>query len=261
MPNNGIGGKTPQEALAQLNDMMVGIDPVNKAEHSARILKAQQLMQEQGIDAIYLDAGTNLTYFTGLRWYPSERLVGAILPAKGEIQYLAPDFEVGSLNGYMLLDGPMHTWLEHECPYQMTAGVLNSLGLDNDATVGIDESTAFFIADGFQKAAPNTTFVNAKPITAGCRMQKSKSEIQLIQTAMDMTLEVHKAAASILREGISTAEVVEFIEQAHRRIGASGSYFCIVLFGEATSYPHGVKHEQYLKPGDMVLTYPPKLSP
>ncbi|GAA4342596.1 M24 family metallopeptidase [Kangiella taiwanensis] len=253
MTTRGIGGKTPQKALSALSNMMQDIEPISAAEHQQRIDKAQSLMRRHNIDAIYLNAGTNLTYFTGLRWYPSERLVGAILPATGKIQYIAPDFEVGSLNGYMMLEGPMHTWLEHECPYKLTAQVLNKLGYGYNATIGIDESTAFFIADGFKQAAPHINFFSAKAITAGCRMQKSEAETALIQRAMDMTLEVHKAAASILREGISTAEVVEFIEQAHRKVGASGSYFCIVLFGEATSYPHGVKHEQYLKPGDMVL--------
>jgi Xaa-Pro dipeptidase len=70
---------------------------------------------------------------------------------------------------------------------------------------------------------------------------------------MDMTLEVHKAVASILYEGISTAEVEAFIDEAHRKVGASGSYFCIVLFGPDSAYPHGVKTPKNLETGDMVL--------
>jgi Xaa-Pro dipeptidase len=84
-------------------------------------------------------------------------------------------------------------------------------------------------------------------------MRKSDAEIALIQCAMDMTMAVHRAAASILHEGITTAEVEAFIQLAHRKVGASGSYFCIVLFGEATSYPHGVNYVQTLKRGDTVL--------
>jgi Xaa-Pro dipeptidase len=69
-----------------------------------------------------------------------------------------------------------------------------------------------------------------------------------------MTLEVHKAAAQILRPGISTAEVTAFIDRAHRAVGApAGSYFCIVLFGEDTAYPHGVANPKVLEDGDMVL--------
>jgi Xaa-Pro dipeptidase len=70
---------------------------------------------------------------------------------------------------------------------------------------------------------------------------------------MDMTMAVHVAVASILHEGITTQEVEEFIHLAHRKVGASGSYFCIVLFGEATAYPHGVSYVQTLKRGDTVL--------
>ena len=48
--------------------------------------------------------------------------------------------------------------------------------------------------------------------------------------------------------------MTEFIDQAHRAVGEpAGSYFCIVLFGGATAYPHGVKDPQILKDGDMVL--------
>jgi Xaa-Pro dipeptidase len=69
-----------------------------------------------------------------------------------------------------------------------------------------------------------------------------------------MTLEVHRAAASMLKPGIVTTEVVEFIDEAHRKVGApAGSFFCIVLFGVATSFPHGVKDPQTLKENDWVL--------
>jgi Xaa-Pro dipeptidase len=86
------------------------------------------------------------------------------------------------------------------------------------------------------------------------RARKSVAEIALIQRAHEMTMEVHKAAASILEVGITTSEVVEFIDQAHQAVGAAdGSYFCIVLFGVATSFPHGVKDPQTLAKDDWVL--------
>jgi Xaa-Pro dipeptidase len=74
-----------------------------------------------------------------------------------------------------------------------------------------------------------------------------------MQRAKDMTLAVHVATASMLHAGITTTEVEEFIARAHRKVGAPGSYFVIVLFGEATSYPHGVSYVQTLKEGDTVL--------
>ena len=249
----GIGGGSKASALATLTDMTKDTRPVDKAEYTSRIDQAQHYMREHQIAAIYLNAGTNLSYFTGMDWYPSERLVGAILPASGEVVYIAPLFEIESLSERQVIAGEIVGWQEHESPYKLVAEVLKQAGLSGGDILGVDEATAFFIVDGFNKAMPDIEIINASGVTAHCRMHKSASELALIQRAMDMTLAVHQATASILHEGITTTEVEQFIHEAHKKVGASGSYFCIVLFGKATSFPHGVKDPQVLKPGDLVL--------
>ncbi|NMM39820.1 M24 family metallopeptidase [Pseudoalteromonas arctica] len=253
MTTFGIGIQTKEQALASLSDMTSDLTAIQADELLARIAKAQTYMQANDIDAIYLNAGTNLTYFTGMHWYASERMVGAILPAKGDIQYIAPYFEIGSLNGFKVIDGTIRGWQEHESPYELFVQIITEMGIAANGTVGIDESAQFFIFDGINKAQTGLNLVNAQPVTAHCRMHKSSNELALMQRAMDMTLAVHQATASMLHEGISTSEVEAFIKQAHQKVGAPGNYFCIVLFGVATSFPHGVKDPQILKKGDMVL--------
>ncbi|PHV04164.1 X-Pro dipeptidase [Janthinobacterium sp. BJB412] len=252
-----IGGSSIEQALATLSDMTAGAVPIGKEEHLQRIEKAQAYMRDQGIAAIYLNAGSNLLYFTGTRWYPSERMVGAILPASGAVEYIAPAFEESTLKDFMLVEGAVNCWNEHESPYQLFVDVLGRMGVAPDAArpprVGICESAAFFIYDGIRPLAAGYALENARSVTAHCRTRKSAAEIALMQRAKDMTLAVHVATASMLREGISTTEVEEFIARAHRKVGAPGSYFVIVLFGEATAYPHGVSYVQTLKPGDTVL--------
>jgi Xaa-Pro dipeptidase len=250
-----IGGTTIEQALASLSDMTAGTTPIGKQEHLERITRAQAYMRDQGIAAIYIGAGTNLTYFTGTKWHPSERMVGAILPATGAVEYIAPAFEEGSIQDFMLVEGAINTWHEHESPYQLFVDTLVRMGLDQ-ARIGIDESAPFFIVDGIKPLADAAGFKleNARAVTAYCRSRKSAAELALMQRAKEMTLAVHIAAASILHEGITTTEVEAFIDQAHRKVGApAGSYFVIVLFGEATAYPHGVSYVQMLKPGDTVL--------
>lgn len=253
MKTIGVGGSTIEAELSLLQNMTADIQPIEKTEYSARIAKAQAIMKSEGIAAVYLNAGTNLYYFTGTRWYASERMVGAVIPADGEIAYIAPEFEESTLLDFMSIKGDVHTWMEHESPYERFDAMLKAMGISS-GTVGIDESTGFFIADGLNLATSDYHYVNAKPVTAGCRMRKSDNEIALLQRAKYMTIEVHKAAARILHAGISTVEVANFINDAHKAVGApAGSYFCIVLFGEATAYPHGVKNPQILKDNDMVL--------
>lgn len=250
----GIGGNTIEQALAALSDMTAGAVPIGREEHMARIARAQAFMRAQGIAALWLNAGTNLLYFTGMKWHPSERMVGAILPADGELAYLAPAFEEATLRDFMVVDGPIHTWHEHENPCALFVDTLRALGIEPGARIGIDESTPFFTSDGIRQQAPGYLLENARTVTAHCRTCKSPAEIALMQRAKDMTLAVHVATASILREGITTREVADFIDLAHRKVGApAGSYFVIVLFGEATAFPHGVSYLQTLKDGDTVL--------
>tara|TARA_R110002110_G_scaffold108904_1_gene271744 strand:+ start:3434 stop:4642 length:1209 start_codon:yes stop_codon:yes gene_type:complete len=247
----GIGGSDAATELARLQDMTTGATPINDAEFAARLAQAQGLMRAEGLDAIYLNAGTNLYYFTGTRWSASERLVGALVPANGDPVYLAPAFELGTLQGFLRVPGEVHCWEEHESPYRLCARLLADFGARE---IGVDESAPFFIADGLQQASPDCRFRSATPVTAGCRMHKSGAELALMQRAKDMTLEVHRATARILRPGISTTEVSAFIDAAHRQVGApAGSYFCIVLFGPDSAFPHGVARPKVLDEGDMVL--------
>ena len=245
----GVGGKTAEEALATLSNMTAGMEPIGPAEYEARIKKAQRLMAEQGLAALYLNAGTSLYYFTGTRWNPSERMVGAVILPQGPPVYIAPAFEEGTLQQFMSVIGDVRVWHEHEKPFHLIGEIVEGSG-----RIGLDEATPFFISDGTAKACPQFEFTNGASITAACRMIKSEHELALMTRAKEMTLAVHKAAASILREGITTAEVGGFIDAAHRKVGAAkGSYFKIILFGPDSSYPHGVKQAKPLEDRDMVL--------
>jgi len=245
----GVGGKTADEALAALFDMTADAAPIALPEFEARVAKAQTLMAAQGMEALYLHAGSSLYYFTGLRWHGSERMVGAILFQTGAPLFFAPAFEKGTLEQFMRVQGQVATWDEHENPYAVFAKEVGAI-----STLGIDEATPFFVSDGIAKALPNCSLSNGASVTAKCRMIKSPAELALMKRAKEMTLAVHKATASMLREGITTTEVGTFLDAAHCKVGApAGSYFKIVLFGPDSSFPHGVKTPKALEFGDMVL--------
>ena len=245
----GVGGKTAEEALATLSDMTSGVAPIKSSEYSARIAKAQRLMKEQGLSALYLHAGTSLYYFTGTRWNPSERMVGAVILQDGPPVYIAPAFEEGTLQQFMAVKGEVRVWHEHETPYALIGDIVSGKGM-----IGLDEATPFFVSNGIAKACPQFELTNGVSVTAACRMIKSERELSLMTRAKEMTLAVHKATASMLHAGITTAEVGAFIDAAHRKVGApKGSYFKIILFGPDSSYPHGVKDAKPLEDGDMVL--------
>ncbi|MCR5872765.1 Xaa-Pro peptidase family protein [Phenylobacterium sp. J426] len=246
-----IGGSTAERELAELEPWPDPAPPIAREEREARLAKAQGLMASIGADAMIVGAGASLRYFAGVAWNATERLVAMVLPRSGEPVMICPRFEDGSLTASLGIEASLALWEEHESPYDLTAQVLREMGA---RSLAIDPALAFFMFDGLQIAAPDVEMTNAAAVIDGCRMCKSPAELALMAQAKAMTLEVHRRAARILREGITTGEVRRFIDQAHRALGADdGSSFCAVQFGEASSYPHGVPGEQQLARGDLVL--------
>jgi Xaa-Pro dipeptidase len=249
----GIGGKKPEAVLAALPNLMGDAVPIGLAEYRERVVQVQTRMRAAGLAAIYLHPGSNFKYFTGTTWTPSERLAGALIPVAGDLEYLAPAFEEGTLRDFRVVPGRVNTWQEHESPYRLLLDRLAAMGCPPQARVGLCDATPFYVFDQLRRLDPGRDFVSAQPVTGPGRMRKSPREIALIQRAHRMTLAVEAATASILAEGMGTLEVAAFIHEAHQRVGSTGSQFCIVLFGQATGFPHGVQDPQRLKAGDMVI--------
>lgn len=249
----GIGGSTAAIELDKIENRTHDVQPITLDEYLERIKKAVKLMEELSVKALYLNAGTNLYYFTGTLWNASERMVGALLFDDGSLEYIVPKFEEGTFKKYRQVQATINCWEEHESPYILLGKLLKDKGLVTE-TIAIDESSPYFLVDGISKTNSSFDFITAQNITSVCRMQKSEKEIAIIQKAKDITMEVQRAAAKILRPGIAVSEVVDFINKAHIKAGIkSGSYFCIVLFTDDTQYPHGVSVPQALKENEAVL--------
>ncbi len=248
---HGIGGSTAQQELAQFAPWSDRAAAISGSERAQRLSRARALMSEFGADALIVNAGPNLRYFTGLPWAASERLVAMVLRSTGTPVIVCPQFELGSLEAGLGIDAQIRVWDEHENPYRLIADALHE---DQAKRVALDPQAPFFVVEGLRDACPGVAFVSAAAVTDACRMIKSPAELALMQQAMAMTLEVHRRAAAILAPGITTTQVRRFIDEAHRALGADGgSTFCAVQFAHATAYPHGVPGEQQLASGDLVL--------
>ncbi|MCJ2185779.1 Xaa-Pro peptidase family protein [Novosphingobium sp. 2638] len=219
---------------------------ITREEYAARLGKARMLMAREGVCALVINAGSSLRYFTGVTWGQTERLVALLLPASGKPRIVCPAFERGSLEAELRIEADLLLWEEDEDPVRLLTDVLPKGG-----TVAIDPLLPFGQAGRI--ASAHGAAVDASPVIDGCRMYKSPAELALMQQAKAMTLDVHRAAARILAPGIRASEVIRFIDEAHREMGAGGSYFCAVQFGKATAYPHGLPIDQELEEDQIVL--------
>jgi Xaa-Pro dipeptidase len=236
---------------APLNIGQVPI-PITVAERKARIAKAQLLMEKEKIDAVFLEGNVSCFYFTGLRWGQSERTFGVVIPAKGPIAYVCPKFEEDRARELIqpVYGDEVRCWEEHESPYALILNIVKDRGVKYHK-IGMEERVRFFIADGVKKLAKGFEIVDATPITAGCRMIKSKSEIALMQIANDVTIEAYKIAFATIQPGMSQTTFSSNISAAFRKLGYSGG--ASVQIGKYSAMPHGSITPQTILEGDIVM--------
>jgi Xaa-Pro dipeptidase len=236
--------------LRALRPMTGGVVPISDEERRGRIEKARRLMAASHLDAIYLESGTSLFYFTGVRWGGSERMFAAVLPARGEIAYICPKFEEGRARELIPIGTDVRAWEEDEDPGRTVAQIFRDRGIAT-GTIGMEERTRFFLFDMIRAAAPALRYVAADPVTVGCRVIKSEAEIALMQRANDVTVAAYKAAIAMLHEGMTKEEFQANAAAAHKALGATGGID--VGFGELTASPHGSVKPRTLRAGDVVL--------
>src|SRR5688572_9585053 len=102
--------------VAGLESMTGDVAPIARGEYLARIDQARALMARHGIGALLIEPGASLVYFTGVRWWRSERLTAAVLPREGDIAIVTPHFEEPSVRESLEVPAEVRVWNEDEDP-------------------------------------------------------------------------------------------------------------------------------------------------
>ena len=240
------------KSIEDLTPMKEGVVPITVEERKQRIAKAQAIMEQEKIDAIFLEGTVSCFYFTGMRWGQSERTFGVVIPAKGPIAYVCPKFEEDRAMELLnpVFGDEVRCWEEHESPYALIFNIIKDRGTKYKK-IGMEERVRFFIADGVKKLATGFEIVDATPVTAGCRMYKTKSELALMQYSSDVTIKAYQAAFATIRPDMSQSEFSGNISAAFRKLGYSGG--ASVQVGKYSALPHGSITPQVIREGDIVM--------
>jgi len=234
-----------------LRNLAADAKPISAEERRARVAKAGALMRANDIDAVLVEAGSSLVYFTGIHWWRSERLTGAVITREGEIAVVTPFFEEPSVRETLELDARVLTWNEHEDPLALIGDWLGKRGLAK-GKIGIEETVRYFAVDGLQHALPDADLVSANAVVRGCRMIKSPAEMALMQVANDITMAAYRHMYRKIEAGMTPADVGKLINGATVAMGGNPE-FALVLLGEASAYPHGTGKPQEVREGEVVL--------
>jgi len=217
-------------------------------ERSQRLARLQTMLAAANCGGVLLGATESLRYFTGLVWHQSERLLGALV-TPSDLYYIVPGFELARVDSLPKLPGEVLLWQEEES----SAALVRSM-LPEHSQLALDDALPLFVYHALAQSMGAERLLDGGRLIRELRLCKSAAEINLIQCAMNLTLEVQRRARCFIKPGVRASQVVQYIDDQHRALGATeGSSFCIVSFAEATSLPHGVDGDQIYQRGDVVL--------
>lgn len=226
--------------------------PITAQERQRRIAKVQGLMQEQKTAALLVESGTTLEYFTGVRWWQSERVTAAVIPASGPVIVVTPFFESPSIREMLQVPGEIRPWNEDESPFELIVRVL----ADHNVAPGplaIDGMTRFFIVDAVTRAARGArSIVPGNELVRACRMVKSPAELALLQKANDVTMAALRHVHRNIELGMRTADVSRLMQEATVALGGTND-FSLALLNEASAFPHGSQVVQTIRNGSTIL--------
>jgi Xaa-Pro dipeptidase len=241
------GGK---RSTPKLKSLTSAAEPISAAEHQARIEKLQSLMQQRKTAALLVEAGSSLEYFTGVRWWRSERTTAAVIPAAGRAVIVTPSFEEPSIRETLKVAGEVRAWKEDENPFELLAGAVREQAA---GALAVEPTTRFFIVDQVTRAAGGVREVTAgDEVVRACRLIKSAAELALMQAANDVTLAAIRHVHGAVTAGMQSSDLVNLMIAATEQLGGSHE-FSLVLLNEASAFPHGSVKPQTVREGSVIL--------
>jgi Xaa-Pro dipeptidase len=235
-----------------LNSLTKGAQAITALEHAARLARLQSMMQQQGIAAFLVEAGTSLEYFTGIRWWRSERTTAALIPARGQTVVVTPFFEVPSVKESLKIEADIRPWHEDQSPFDLIARWLGDFP-KAQGRLAVEATTRYFIIDHVKNAGGlGRDVVSGEQLVNACRMIKSPAELALMQAASDVTIAAIKHVHANIKAGMTGPEITKILYGATEALGGKNP-FALVLLNEASAYPHGTEKPQTIREGSVVL--------
>ena len=239
-------------SLPELHSLTSAARPIAPEEYAARTAKLQTLMQQQKTAALLLESGSSLEYYTGIRWWRSERTTAALIPAAGRAIVVTPFFEEPSIRETLRVPADVRPWKEDESPFDLLAGAVREHA-GAQGTLAIEETTRFFIVDRVTRAAGAAgRVIPGDPLVRACRMFKSAAELALMQAANDVTIAALRHVHRHISAGMRGTDIMSLLVATTERLGGKHE-FSLVLLNDASAYPHGSLKPQEVRDGSVIL--------
>ena len=184
----------------------------NIDQFEKRTLKAQQLMQQHGLDALLLTTETNVRYFTGFLtrfWESPTRPWYLIIPPKGKPIAVIPSIGEALMSKTWIED--IRTWPSPDLKDDGISLLSDTLEeIAQNKNIGIPSGTETYVRmpqTDLKKLSQNVKLTSDFDIVKKLRMTKTNEEIDKIEKACRIAEKAFQRVPEIAFENVNLDEV------------------------------------------------------
>jgi Xaa-Pro aminopeptidase len=196
-----------------------------------RLARVRNAMREMGLDALFLNYGSDFAYVSGLETplsydvgrQPGDWISGLVVPLESDPVLVFRRSWMGEFSGAMPIE--IRVAPDDEDPDAFLASTVQSLGLDGKR-IGVPKTIWGQTLLSLQSALPEARFVALSDVVVDrIRSIKDAGEIALLEQAALITDEAFAAVVNQIRVGMSDRDLSIEIEYQLKRHGGDAMSF------------------------------------
>jgi Xaa-Pro dipeptidase len=220
-----------------------------------RIESLCDLMAENRVPLVAVNAGSSLTYLTGMSFHISERPAILFIPSDGLPCFFFPEFEREKFNRAGL---DLRTFPYPEDPAQwpvIVSQLIDSITCDKEVIAIAPEEFRFLEMHLIQQAAPKVTFSSAAGLFKSLLVIKDNQEQAAIRNAVAIAEKAFRQTFPGIRPGRTETEIANqlFIHLLEQGSAAELPFSPIVASGPNSADPHAMPGSRTLQAGDLIV--------
>ncbi len=219
------------------------------ADYLARCAKVQEIMVEEGVDALLVSPSSDMLYLSGCPLTPSERLALMILRREGRPAFIVPSLEapnLASLAGNL----DVRPWADPQDP---TAILREIVGATEELTLAVSDRLWAVYLIQLEQALPGARFVPGSELLRRLRIIKDSDELALLAEVSAMGDRVFEKLVALKIEGMTELQLASRLGNLMMDEGFESLDFRIVGSGENGASPHHFAGERRINRGDPIV--------
>jgi Xaa-Pro dipeptidase len=220
-----------------------------------RLERVRSLMQQYKIEALAINAGPDLKYFTGLDFHLSERPAILLLTAQGKAAFVFPEFEKDKA-AQSTIPVDLYSYPEDAQTWpSVLRQAIAALDLSKASLAVSPVAMRFLEMDLLRQANPAIQIISGEEIFRDMYIQKDEHEIEAVRKAIEIAQTALLNTLPSIKPGKTEKEIANLLVVNLLNAGCEPElpFSPIVAGGPNSANPHANPGDRPLKNGDLLI--------